>query len=62
MEAISDKNSIVILWDLIKGRLRPSELSEMSRLIGNELIDKVEDLRRELENLIDITTDMRETR
>eukprot|EP00353_Schmidingerella_taraikaensis_P017893 CAMPEP_0185615952 /NCGR_PEP_ID=MMETSP0436-20130131/37829_1 /TAXON_ID=626734 ORGANISM="Favella taraikaensis, Strain Fe Narragansett Bay" /NCGR_SAMPLE_ID=MMETSP0436 /ASSEMBLY_ACC=CAM_ASM_000390 /LENGTH=54 /DNA_ID=CAMNT_0028252217 /DNA_START=52 /DNA_END=213 /DNA_ORIENTATION=+ len=33
---------IVILWDLLKKRLRPSELAEMARLIGTEMIDTIE--------------------
>lgn len=53
---------IVILWDLLKKRLRPSELTEMSRLIGSELIDTLEDLRSELENFISINNDIRQER
>ena len=56
------QDKVFILWDLIKPKLRPSELAEMQRLIGIELIDKAEDLRRELNNLIEINSDLRESR
>ena len=56
------QDKVFILWDLIKPKLRPSELAEMQRLIGIELIDKAEDLRRELNNLIEINSDLREIR
>ena len=36
-----DTHSIVILWDLLKQRLRPSELNEMSRLLGHDLVDNL---------------------
>lgn len=42
MEANSSTHCIVILWDLLKKRLRPSELNEMSRLLGGELIETLE--------------------
>ena len=37
-----DAHSIVILWDLLQKRLRPSELNEMRRLLGEDLIENLE--------------------
>lgn len=48
--------------NFLQTRLRPSELNEMSRLLGPELIETLEDLRSELENLIMINREIREDR
>jgi len=50
----------VIIWDLIKKRLRKSEEDEMARLIGLELVTQLEELRDELNALLVIQEDMEE--
>jgi hypothetical protein len=49
---------VVILWDLIKNRIKESEEDEMCRMIGKGLIDSLEDLRFELQSLVDISQEL----
>jgi len=54
----NSQRKIILLWDQLKDKLRKSEEDEMARLIGTELIYKVEELRVQYENMMEIVTDM----
>ena len=40
-----------LLWDVIAAKLRPSELPEAELIIGEELIERNQDLVKEIQSL-----------
>lgn len=59
--SVRTNTNVVILWDMLKEKFRPSEEDEIARLIGNQLILKCQELRDEYNNFYEIYLEVQES-